>query len=116
MPTKKISPAPSPLDAFTAGRATRLHDFLGCHPATRDGREGYIFRVWAPHAGAVHIMGDFNGWAEEACPMAPIGAGVWEGFVPGLDRYAAYKYAVHAADGRVLAKADPFALDRESVG
>ena len=114
MPTKKISPAPSPLDAFTAGRATRLHDFLGCHPATRDGREGYIFRVWAPHAGAVHIMGDFNGWAEEACPMAPIGAGVWEGFVPGLDRYAAYKYAVHAADGRVLAKADPFAFHAET--
>lgn len=114
MPTKKISPAPSPLDAFTAGRATRLHDVLGCHPATRDGREGYVFRVWAPHAGAVHIMGDFNGWAEAACPMAPIGAGVWEGFVPGLERYAAYKYAVHTADGRVLAKADPFAFHAET--
>jgi len=102
------------LDRFLSGSETHLQDFLGSHPAVQGGVEGYVFRVWAPHAKEVHLMGDFNGWQEANCPMTPIGGGVWEVFVPALERYATYKYAVHTQDGRVLAKSDPFAFHAET--
>ncbi len=114
MPKKEQTPVGAMLDRFVQGTETHLQSFFGCHPDTRDGAAGQVFRVWAPHAKAVHIMGDFNGWATDACPMSPIGSGVWEGFVPGLQTYDTYKYAVHTADGRVLAKADPFAFHAET--
>ena len=114
MPTKEQASTGATLERFVQGSATHLHHFFGCHPALRDGIEGRIFRVWAPHARAVHIMGDFNGWVTDACPMQSIGSGVWEGFVPGLQVYDTYKYAIHTKDGRVLAKADPFAFHAET--
>ena len=114
MPKKEQSPAGAVLDRFVQGAETHLQSFFGCHSDTRDGAAGQVFRVWVPHAKAVHIMGDFNGWATDACPMTGIGSGVWEGFVPGLSQYDTYKYAVHTADGRVLAKADPFAFHAET--
>ena len=104
----------SPLDRFLQGSETHLQDFLGSHPVTQGGREGYSFRVWAPHAKKVCLMGDFNGWDVEALPLSPIGGGVWEVFVPGLERYATYKYVIHTADERALAKADPFAFHAET--
>ena len=110
MPTKEQNHTAALLERFVQGSATHLQDFFGCHPA----EGGRIFRVWAPHAKAVHIMGDFNAWATDSCPMKSIGSGVWEGFVPGLQTYDTYKYAVHTADGRVLAKADPFAFHAET--
>lgn len=99
---------------FSEGTETHLQNFLGSHPAERDGQQGYLFRVWAPHARAVCLMGDFNGWDENNCPLSPIGGGIWEGFVAGLQQYDVYKYAVHAPDGRVLAKADPCAFHAET--
>ena len=104
----------SALEAFLKGEATRAQDYLGAHAGQRDGTEGYVFRVWAPHATAVSVMGDFNQWNEEANPMTAMDGGVWEGFVPGLKRYDAYKYAVHTRDGRVLAKSDPYAFHAET--
>ena len=99
---------------FSKGTARHLQDFLGCHKAQRDGVDGRIFRVWAPNAAAVHIMGEFNGWATDACPMHNIGDGIWEGFVPGLQVYDTYKYAVHTDQGEVVAKADPYAFHAET--
>ena len=46
--------------------------------------------------------------------MHLLGGGIWEAFVPGLQRYDIYKYAVEAADGRVLLKADPYAFHAET--
>lgn len=47
----------SELDSFLAGQAVRAQEYLGAHPEVRDNTEGYIFRVWAPHAESVGIMG-----------------------------------------------------------
>ena len=105
---------PTWLDRFAQGKETHLQDFLGCHPGEREGVSGRVFRVWAPNAGEVCIMGDFNGWNTASHPLAPIGGGVWEGFVPGLHTYDTYKYAVHTKDGRIVAKADPFAVHAET--
>ena len=102
------------LESFLNGQAVRVQEYLGAHPAQADGQEGYRFRVWAPHAKDVSVIGDFNGWNDASHPLAPIGGGVWEGFIPGLQRYDTYKYAIRTQDGRVLAKADPYAFHAET--
>ena len=112
--TPKPTAADSALEAFSSGNAIRAQDYLGSHAETRDGTAGYVFRVWAPHATAVAVMGDFNGWDQTSHPLELVKNGVWEGFVPGLKRYDSYKYAVTARDGRVLAKSDPYAFHAET--
>lgn len=102
-----ISNDTAPLAQFLAGQAVRAQEFLGSHPTVRGGQSGWLFRVWAPHAQAVAVMGDFNGWDDRANPMAALEGGVWELFLPGLQQYDNYKYAVHTRSGKVLAKADP---------
>ncbi|MGI6256440.1 MAG: 1,4-alpha-glucan branching protein GlgB, partial [Acutalibacter sp.] len=112
-----ISPSPATpgiLGDFLAGQAVRVQEYLGSHPGEVDGEHGYFFRVWAPNAQCVCVMGDFNNWNESDHPLHPITGGVWEGFVPGLKQYDTYKYAVHTKDGRVLAKADPYAFHAET--
>ena len=100
------------LEAFSEGRSTRAWKCFGAHPAKdENGTEGYLFRVWAPNAPKVTVIGDFNGWDLEATPMAQVEGGIWEAFVPGLQRYDAYQYAIHKADGsNFVGKADPYAF------
>ena len=102
------------IKAYTNGEAIRAWEFMGSHAQERDGQWGYTFRVWAPHAAQVAVVGDFNRWEEEANPLSPIGGGLWEGFVPGLDRYDIYKYSIRTRDGRTLLKADPYAFHAET--
>ena len=106
----------SDLDCYLFGAGTHYDIFrkLGAHPQTYKGREGMYFAVWAPHAKAVHLTGDFNGWSPESTPMVPIAqSGIWECFYPGMKTGELYKFAVTAQDGRVLYKADPFAFSAE---
>ena len=100
--------------AYTSGEAIRAWEFMGSHAQERDGQWGYTFRVWAPHAAEVSVVGDFNRWEEGANPLSPMGGGLWGGFVPGLDRYDVYKYAIRTKDGRTLLKADPYAFHAET--
>lgn len=115
---KKTSALPADLGeeltAFHAGRAARTWTFLGSHAGRNGGADGYTFRVWAPNAAGVGVMGDFNGWDGDLNPLRSVGGGVWEGFVPGLSRYDNYKYAVTGRDGRAYAKADPYAFHAET--
>ena len=102
------------VQAYTSGEAVRAWEFMGSHAQERDGQQGYVFRVWAPHAQGVSVVGDFNRWDEASNPLAPIGGGLWEGFIPGLERYDIYKYAIRSRDGRTLMKADPYAFHAET--
>ena len=102
------------LHDFSQGHAVRAQEFMGAHPAVQDGQDGWVFRVWAPHAQSVAVMGDFNGWNDSDHPMQLLSGGVWEVFIPGLKQFDNYKYAVHTASGRVLAKADPYAFHAET--
>ena len=99
------------LQAFSDGHSAHAWRCFGSHPAkTEDGTEGYLFRVWAPNAPKITLIGDFNHWDLQATPMEKIEGGIWEVFVPGLQRYDAYQYAVFQADGSYVGKADPFAF------
>ena len=96
-------------DRFHQGTMTDGWRWFGAHPAKKRGRDGWTFRVWAPHAEAVSVVGDFNDWEEGAAPLARKGE-IWEGFLPDLPVYTSYKYAVRGADGQVRQKADPYGL------
>ena len=93
------------LKRFQSEPAPDAFRYLGCHPA--DG-EGYVFRVWAPNAEAVHVVGEFNFWNPEDLPMQPIGAGVWEAVSVYAKAGQAYKYCVTGRPGRTVYKTDPY--------
>ncbi len=91
----------------------RLWRQMGAHPCCVDGQEGWRFRVWAPNAQQVCVMGEFNGWQADAAPMERLEGGQWELFVPGAQEGSLYQYAVHTRAGRMLGKADPYAFQNE---
>ena len=55
---------------YAAGEALRAWEYMGSHQEEREGIPGYVFRVWAPHAAKVSVVGDFNGW-EADIPISP---------------------------------------------
>jgi len=95
---------------FNEGSHFRLYDKMGAHPVKHKGRGGAHFAVWAPDAERVFVKGDFNGWEEASHPLGARGvSGIWEGFVPGVNRGAHYKYDIHSRyNGYRVEKADPF--------
>ncbi|GMA30712.1 1,4-alpha-glucan branching protein GlgB [Litorihabitans aurantiacus] len=100
------------------GRHERLWDVLGSHVRTFDSALGQVhgtsFAVWAPNAGAVRVIGDFNGWDGPAGAMRSLGStGVWEVFVPDAGEGSRYKYQIRGADGVWRDKADPMARATE---
>ncbi|NVB77287.1 MAG: 1,4-alpha-glucan branching protein GlgB [Kofleriaceae bacterium] len=102
------------LDAhlFREGKHPRLFEKLGSHLAPG----GVKFATWAPHATAVSVIGDFNGWKPGANPLERLGeTGVWHGFVPGVAKGALYKLHIRGTNGYEVAKADPFALMHEKA-
>lgn len=100
---------------FNEGTHQRLYDGLGAHLVGRaEGRPGVSFAVWAPSAEAVSVIGDWNGWDETTNPLTSRGvSGIWEGFVPGVEKGALYKYRIRDREGRVHDKADPYGLLHE---
>lgn len=99
---------------FLSGRNCRAYDFMGAHPAVQDGVQGYIFRVFAPEAVDVAVMGEFNNWDRSAGPMQRDEDGIWTVFVPGVRQYDAYKYSIHTKDGQFYDKADPYGFHSET--
>ena len=99
---------------FGEGLHYQLYHKLGAHPYTYRGQDGYYFAVWAPHAAAVSLVGDFNAWNPDATPMKPVAdSGIYELFVPGLGVGQLYKFAITTHTGTILFKADPYAFSAE---
>ena len=97
---------------FQAGKHYRLYEKFGSHIITLDGEKGTYFAVWAPSAKAVSVIGDFNFWLEgkHQLNVRWDGSGIWEGFIPGVDKGAVYKYKIQSSNNDVSTeKADPFA-------
>ncbi len=96
---------------FNGGRHFELGNVLGAH---LDG-DATSFRVWAPNADAVSVVGDFNGWNPESHTMHPSESGVWEITIPGVGQGTKYKYSIQPkGGGRRLEKADPIAIHAET--
>ena len=102
------------LPLFHSGKDCRAYEVMGAHPDCRDGQDGYVFRVFAPNAVSVAVMGEFNGWSRTASGMQRDDRGIWELFIPGVKQYDAYKYAIETPEGYQLDKADPYAFHSET--
>jgi 1,4-alpha-glucan branching enzyme len=98
------------LHLFSEGRHWNAYRFLGAHAHEVDGVAGALFALWAPNAGRVSVVGDFNGWDGRCHPMrVRHGFGVWELFIPDLEPGVLYKFELRNRDsGQVFLKTDPY--------
>ena len=92
----------------------RLYYSLGCHLKKEKGKWGAEFKVWAPNAKDVSVVGNFNDWDGSKHRMFFNGYhGVWSIFIPNIKEGDIYKYEITSQDGRVFLKSDPFAFYSE---
>lgn len=96
---------------FVSGKAFDAYKFLGSFLRGNTA----VFRVWAPNAKTVSVVGDFNEWNPDTDCMENIGDGIWEKKIKGLKQYDIYKYAVTGPDGTVILKSDPYARHYETA-
>ena len=99
------------IKSFHEGSLADAYKYMGAHA---DG-DDTVFRVWAPNAKAVCVVGDFNNWDGSDTGMTRISdGGIFECRVKGVKCFDNYKYAVTAADGTVMMRADPYAFHSET--
>ncbi len=99
---------------FHQGTNYYSYKLLGAH-ITED-NSGTFFRVWAPKAKSVHVVGDFNKWQKDKpYEMNLISdGGIWEAFIPKINAGHLYKYLITTSDGQELYKSDPFAFSSQT--
>ena len=94
---------------FNFGTNYKLYDHMGSHLTVLKNVSGTIFRVWAPNAQSVSVLGNFNGWDGRIHPMRSLGSsGIWELFIPGICENELYKFQIKTTQGDRLEKSDPF--------
>ncbi len=110
---------------YLTGQTIEAFRYFGAHfgtleippvPPKKRGQkiEGVYFRLYAPLASDVSVIGEWNNWDVRANKMQKIDeAGVFETFVPGLHDYQSYKFHFKNARGEYVDKADPFAFYSE---
>ncbi|TKC08684.1 1,4-alpha-glucan branching protein GlgB [Pedobacter frigoris] len=99
------------ISLFISGKHFRLYEKFGAHLIKLNGADGTYFAVWAPNAQTVSVIGDFNHWDKEAHSLNRRldSSGIWEGFIPNVQKGAVYKYAITGFDGSAIEKGDPYA-------
>ena len=99
---------------FNSGENFQSYKMLGSHKIKLDGKSGWRFAVWAPHAKSVRVVGEFNGWNGWDKMLEPIeSSGIWYGFFTDIEENMLYKYAIEAQNGEIVYKTDPFAVKCE---
>jgi len=100
-----------PIHLFHQGTNYRSYELLGCHFDSGNA----TFRVWAPNAQAIYLVGDFNGWQEGETPMSRISdSGIWEAALESISVGQRYKLSIVTSSGERILKADPFAFHSET--
>jgi len=100
------------------GRHEQLWQAVGAHfieqKDSLGDTSGVSFKVWAPNAQAVRVVGDFNSWDGTCYPMRSMGGtGIWELFIPGVKPGAMYKFQILTKAGNWITKIDPMARRTE---
>lgn len=102
------------LKQFHESFCVNAYDYLGSFVT----RKETTFRVYAPHATSVSVVGDFNRWCETENPMRKIDErGIWEVTIPELKVFSNYKYAIYNKTmNKKVYKQDPYAKYNEAEG
>ncbi|MDD4211896.1 MAG: 1,4-alpha-glucan branching protein GlgB [Bacilli bacterium] len=103
------------INAFHTTYATDAYRYLGSHYENPLRSSLVTFRVYAPHANEVHVVGDFNKWNPTSNPMKQIEGGLWEATIDSIPPFANYKYAITSL-GKTFLKQDPYANHFETNG
>jgi len=99
------------LVAWQKGTCIDAYKTLGAHPS----ENGVVFRVWAPNAQNVDVVGDFNDWNDRAHPMEKdASTGIWETEVSSAKVNDCYKFKITPAKGASFLKADPCGFYNEN--
>jgi 1,4-alpha-glucan branching enzyme len=72
-------------DGDLLGPVSQGHRHFGFNRGELDGSPGLWYREWAPGAGYLALIGEFNGWDRGAHAMSKDVWGVWELFLPDRD-------------------------------
>ncbi len=104
-----------PLHLFHDGSNYTAYEFFGAHKGTKDGKEGVFFRLWAPNAKSVSVVGDFNEWDRSKNPMKKLADGtVWEIFLTDVKQFFLYKYSIETPYKSIVLKSDPYGTHMET--
>ena len=96
---------------FHRGEYRQAYEYLGAHPT----RNSTIFRIWAPAAKSVAVVGDFNDWTareEDYCRKLN-NVGLWEVEIKKVKKGFLYKYQIETSWGEKILKSDPYAFYSE---
>ncbi len=104
-------------ERFHGGISDGAYHYFGVHEERTEETYRYTFRLWAPHATTVHLLGDLADW-NKGKPFRLLCDGVWELCLETKTCMGGtyYKYAIECQDGSVLLKGDPFAFYSETMG
>ncbi len=101
-----------PVYLFHQGNNAKSYEFMGSHRIDED---TVVFRVWAPHAVSVSVVGDFNDWNKDKNPMYKISDSLWETEITDkIEPYTNYKYAITGQNGSTIMKSDPYGYHMET--
>ncbi|MDR3186352.1 MAG: 1,4-alpha-glucan branching protein GlgB [Christensenellaceae bacterium] len=103
-----------PTYLFNEGTNYEAYRMMKIYYVSNGGKKMWRFRCWAPHATSVSVVGDFNSWDRKVNPMKMLGGGIWEVYVQALKRFDNYKFSIESITGKIILKADPFALHAET--
>lgn len=100
---------------FHEGKNYESYNFMGARYKSEKRKRGVRFTTWAPKAQEVYVVGDFSSWQPKPeYAMEKINdQGTWSIFIPGIAPGELYKFAVKTKEGKVLLKADPYAVRSE---
>ena len=106
-----------PVYLFHQGTNYYSYNFLGSHIICSGEKAGVVFRVWAPKANSIHVVGNFNNWQKnESFKMKKISnSGVWELFVDNITIGELYKYLITTEGFKDIYKSDPYAFSSQTM-
>lgn len=100
------------LHDFYCGTMFEAYEYFGAHPGYHDNQSGVWFRVYAPAAKAVQVIGDFNDWQGDFMNREG-NSGVFACFLTTPELGQLYKYRIWTKNDQMIDKSDPYGFGME---